>query len=170
MDHCGICPCLHNLYTFFEFTQDMLRVNPVSLNAISYNAVIRALEIIRDGHAPISKPYMQQPKVESSGDSILIDKTVNTGSIITHKITEKEPPIVTDIFIDTVGDPSYYKNRLVQALGEDYGKFTIEKKADATYRVVSAASIIAKVTRDRLLKVSLISSLLWKNHVFFPGS
>ena len=146
----------------------MLRVNPVSLNAISYNAVIRALEIIRDGHAPISKPCMQQPKVESSGDSILIDKTENTGSIITQKITEKEPPIVTDIFIDTVGDPSYYKSRLVQALGEDYGKFTIEKKADATYRVVSAASIIAKVTRDRLLKVSLISSLLWRKHVFFP--
>ena len=156
MDHCGICPCLHNLYTFFEFTQDMLRVNPVSLNAISYNAVIRALEIIRDGHAPISKPYKQQPKIMSSGDVIHNDKTVNTGSIIgTHKIMELEPPIVTDIFIDTVGDPSYYKSRLVQALGEDYGNFTIEKKADANYRVVSAASIIAKVTRDRLLKVSL---------------
>jgi hypothetical protein len=31
----------------------MLRVNPVSLNAISYNAVITALEIIRDGSAPV---------------------------------------------------------------------------------------------------------------------
>ena len=60
----------------------MLRVNPVSLNAISYNAVIRALEIIRDGHAPISKPYKQQPKIMSSGDVIHNDKTVNTGSII----------------------------------------------------------------------------------------
>ena len=146
----------------------MLRVNPVSLNAISYNAVIRALEIIRDGHAPISKPYMQQPKIMSSGDVIHNDKTVNTGSIIgTHKIMEQEPPIVTDIFIDTVGDPSYYKSRLVQALGEDYGNFTIEKKADANYRVVSAASIIAKVTRDRLLKVSLTLCFPIRKPAFF---
>ena len=32
------------------------------------------------------------------------------------------------------------------------GEFIIEKKADATYKIVSAASIIAKVSRDQLLK------------------
>jgi ribonuclease HII len=32
-------------------------------------------------------------------------------------------------------------------MGNDFANFTVEKKADATYKPVSAASIIAKVTR-----------------------
>jgi ribonuclease H2 subunit A len=92
---------------------DMLKPQPISLNAISYRAVIRILEIIRD--------------------------------------TDRAPTI-NEIFIDTVGDPEYYKSTLTKALGTDFATFTIEKKADATYRVVSAASIVAKVTRDTLMK------------------
>jgi ribonuclease H2 subunit A len=99
-----------------KISEDMLRAHPISLNTISYDAVIRILATIRD-----------PPK-------------------------EENPPQVTDVFIDTVGDPEFYKSRLVNALGKDYGKFTIEKKADATYKVVSAASIVAKVTRDALLR------------------
>jgi ribonuclease H2 subunit A len=119
-----------------EISEDMLRVEPVSLNAISYNAVIRALEIIRDG----GRGHIA-PTSSSSGS---INNTNPTDS-------EQDPPIVGDIFIDTVGDPEYYKSRLTNALGTDFANFTIEKKADATYKVVSAASIIAKVTRDTLL-------------------
>jgi hypothetical protein len=39
-----------------------------------------------------------------------------------------------------VGDPEFYKSKLVGALGNEFstGGFTIEKKADATYKVVSA--------------------------------
>ncbi len=43
--------------------------------------------------------------------------------------------IRTDIFVDTVGDPETYKARLVRSLGDEFGNFTIEKKADATYKV-----------------------------------
>lgn len=50
-----------------------------------------------------------------------------------------------------MGDPGYYESVLVKALGNDFSTFTIEKKADAKYKVVSAASIVAKVTRDSLL-------------------
>ena len=44
---------------------------------------------------------------------------------------------VTHVYVDTVGDPNYYKSRLITALGNDYGEFIVEKKADATYKVVS---------------------------------
>ena len=97
-------------------SKEMQRRNAISLNLISYNAVVRMLEKIRD--------------------------TPPDGSQMT----------VTDVFVDTVGDPEYYKSILLRAMGDDFAtKFTIEKKADATYKVVSAASIIAKVTRDRVL-------------------
>lgn len=38
------------------------------------------------------------------------------------------PPQPTTIYVDTVGDPSTYKNRLTAALGENFAKFVIEKK------------------------------------------
>eukprot|EP01036_Dinobryon_divergens_P023109 gene23109-31426_t len=107
--------------TAVYISEEMLRINPVSLNALSYDAVIRILSTIQKGH--------------NNSD-----------------ISISDPPVITDIFIDTVGDPEFYKSRLTAALGKDFGRFIIEKKADATYKVVSAASIIAKVTRDSLLK------------------
>jgi ribonuclease H2 subunit A len=98
----------------YLLSQDMLRASPISLNALSYDAVCRILKRIAE-----DRP---------------------------------EPPQVTDIFIDTVGDPEYYKSRLVANLGGDFGRFTIEKKADAKFKVVGAASIVAKVHRDTVLK------------------
>jgi len=70
-------------------SKEMLRASPISLNLISYNAVIRMLETIRD--APPDGREMT----------------------------------VTDVFVDTVGDPDYYKSILVKAMGEDFAtKFT----------------------------------------------
>ncbi len=103
------------LYDMLVLTlQDMLRANPISLNALSYDAVCRMLKRITD-HGP-------------------------------------DPPVVTDVFIDTVGDADFYKSRLVNNLGADFGTFTIEKKADAKFKVVGAASIVAKVHRDTVLR------------------
>lgn len=105
-------------------SKEMLRMEPISLNALSYDAVVRALETIRDGYV-----------------------TKDTSPGCAGKV-----PIIGDVFVDTVGDPEYYKSRLQRCLGKDFGRFTIEKKADATYKVVSGASIVAKVTRDTLMK------------------
>lgn len=91
----------------------MLRSSPVSLNAISYDAVVRALR------------HIAYPKVTGAGFEI--------------------SPKITTVFVDTVGDPDYYKSRLVKELGQDFAEFVIEKKADAKFKTVSAASIIAKV-------------------------
>lgn len=52
------------------------------------------------------------------------------------------------VFVDTVGSPQSYQDKLNRVFG---GKpsFTVEKKADSKFPVVSAASICAKVTRDK---------------------
>jgi ribonuclease H2 subunit A len=105
-----------------EISKHMLRRNPVSLNEISYRSVVKILQTIHD--------YLKILSEETS---------------IYHRIT--------NVYVDTVGDPEYYKNRLKQGLGAEFeGNFIIEKKADATYRIVSAASILAKCYRDQSLK------------------
>lgn len=57
---------------------------------------------------------------------------------------------VTQVFVDTVGPPESYQKRLKLCFpGIDV---TVAAKADALYPVVSAASICAKVARDRAVK------------------
>ena len=58
---------------------------------------------------------------------------------------------VTSVFVDTVGDAGQYQRKLDAAFGHRIS-FTVSKKADSLYKTVSAASIAAKVTRDRVLR------------------
>ncbi|KAG2672419.1 hypothetical protein I3760_13G040000 [Carya illinoinensis] len=54
------------------------------------------------------------------------------------------------VYLDTVGDPEKYRTKLSQRFPAI--KFVVAKKADSLYPVVSGASIVAKVTRDRALR------------------
>ncbi|XP_069677902.1 ribonuclease H2 subunit A-like [Periplaneta americana] len=58
---------------------------------------------------------------------------------------------ISEVYIDTVGMPEKYQEKLTAIFPEF--KITVAKKADAIYPVVSAASICAKVSRDRALKI-----------------
>lgn len=60
---------------------------------------------------------------------------------------------VTEVFVDTVGDPNKYREKLERAFaGKGVERVTVTSKADSLFKVVSAASIVAKVSRDRILK------------------
>lgn len=57
------------------------------------------------------------------------------------------------IYVDTVGDPKSYKAKLQRYFPRhSHIAWTVASKADATYPVVGAASIAAKVTRDSCLE------------------
>ncbi|XP_057859776.1 ribonuclease H2 subunit A isoform X2 [Cryptomeria japonica] len=58
--------------------------------------------------------------------------------------------LVTEVYVDTVGDADKYKVKLEEKFPGI--TFIVAKKADSLYPIVSGASIIAKVTRDKSLR------------------
>lgn len=59
---------------------------------------------------------------------------------------------IKEVFVDTVGPPDKYREHLKKQVGDSTIDYTVESKADAKYPCVSAASIVAKVTRDNIVE------------------
>jgi ribonuclease H2 subunit A len=58
---------------------------------------------------------------------------------------------VKEVYVDTVGAPGAYAQKFRDAF-PDLDKVVVEKKADGTYPIVGAASIVAKTARDAVVK------------------
>ncbi len=123
MKACGRIGWTTHSLTAREIAAAMLHRQPISLNVLSHDAAMSMLEAVL-----------------ASGVR------------------------VTRVFVDTVGDPGVYEAKFNRIFNQGAGggggtagrgwaiNFTVSKKADSLYKTVSAASIAAKVTRDRAIR------------------
>lgn len=73
--------------------------------------------------------------------------------------------LLTEVYVDTVGDAEKYRIKLSERFPGV--KFVVAKKADSLYPIVSGASIVAKVTRDRALRDWILDETAENMHRFF---
>lgn len=59
---------------------------------------------------------------------------------------------IKEVYVDTVGPPQKYQQKLSDHFSGKGITFRVESKADDKFKCVSAASIVAKVQRDNMLK------------------
>ena len=81
-----------------------------------------------------------------------LNKISHDAAIALIEATIKEGTKLKKVFVDTVGPPDKYQQKLEDHFSHTDITFIVESKADANYRCVSAASIVAKYHRDLLLK------------------
>lgn len=82
-------------------------------------------------------------------DRVLRDPSDNLNLLEIRKMAE----IINEVkpataYVDAISTPAYFKHHLNPLLKSPKPRLVVENKADAKYRIVGAASIVAKVQRD----------------------
>eukprot|EP00392_Amoebophrya_sp_AT5.2_P015707 g15923.t1 len=77
--------------------------------------------------------------------------TVNSIKYVLQQRNKNAFKKVSALYVDTVGDPERYQRILKDAFPQ-IPTVVVAKKADSLYKIVSAASVVAKVVRDGLLE------------------
>ncbi|KAL2836829.1 ribonuclease H-like domain-containing protein [Aspergillus pseudoustus] len=94
---------------------------------------------------------MMRPAASVGGVYNLNAQAMDATIEIIKGIVEERKMNVREVYIDTVGNPASYQKKL-EAVFPSL-RITVAKKADSLYPCVSAASVVAKVTRDVALEV-----------------
>ena len=94
----------------------------------------------------ISKEMLKRQKVSLNEISQNSAKTL-------IKMARDKKVNIRKIYVDTVGPAIPYQNLLKASLDDQSIVVKVEPKADATFECVSAASIVAKVTRDSHIEI-----------------
>lgn len=107
--------------------------------------------------APFVRSYEEVISAEQLSNQMLQKRKYNL-NLIAHDaaLSLVEAAIaagcnITEVYADTVGPPSSYADKFRQAFPA-LKKVDVRKKADSVFKIVGAASIIAKTTRDDILK------------------
>ena len=106
-------------------------------NIIRYELIILPSDLI-------SSDMLKREKI--SLNQISHDSAIQLIEMALNKKTN-----IRKVYVDTVGPPEKYKEIIDKKLNNKNIEVKVEKKADATYECVSAASIVAKVTRDQII-------------------
>ncbi|MBA0659959.1 hypothetical protein Goklo_012033 [Gossypium klotzschianum] len=114
-----------------ELSAKMLKKNKVNLNEISHDSAIGLINRVLNMGVLLTEILLEYSD-QSKGITRLMKEN---GGLV---------------YLDTVGDADKYRIKLSERFPSI--KFVVAKKADSLYPVVSGASIVAKVTRDRALR------------------
>ncbi|KAL5332323.1 ribonuclease H-like domain-containing protein [Aspergillus crustosus] len=94
---------------------------------------------------------MMRPAGSAGGVYNLNAQAMDATIELIRGVVEERKMNVREVYIDTVGNPASYQKKLEMVFPSL--RITVAKKADSLYPCVSAASVVAKVTRDVALEV-----------------
>ena len=107
-------------------------------NIIRYELIILPSDLISSDMLKREKISLNQISHDSAIELI--------GMALNKKVN------IRKIYVDTVGPPDKYKEIIDKKLNNKNIEVIVEKKADAKFECVSAASIVAKITRDSIIE------------------